>query len=172
MPYGDAAGRGALYRLQDGEAAVAVSGVGLSNGLGWSPDARVMYLVDTRASHLDAFDFDAATGSLGTRRAVLDLAGDAGVPDGMCVDAEGCLWVAIWDGAQVRRYADDGRLLAAIPMPVSRPTSCCFIDDALVITSAAHGLSTDALARQPHAGAVFAIRPGVSGPGATPWVRT
>jgi len=56
-------------------------------------------------------------------------------------------------------------------MPVSRPTSCCFIDDVLVITSAAHGLGDD-LARQPHAGAIFAIRPGVSGPDATPWVRT
>ena len=171
LPYQDAPGRGALYRLVGGEAVVAVTGVGLSNGLGWSPDARLMYLVDSRAGHLDVFDFDAATGSPGARRTLVDLAGEAGVPDGMCVDAEGCPWVAIWDGSEVRRYAPDGRQLGAIPMPVSRPTSCCFIDDVLVITSAAHGLGDD-LARQPHAGAIFAIRPGVSGPDATPWVRT
>ena len=78
----------------------------------------------------------------------------------MCVDDEGCLWVAMWGGWEVRRYAPDGRQLGSVPMPVSEPTCCCFVDDVLVITSAALGLSEDDLAAQPHAGAVFAIRPG------------
>jgi len=172
MPYHDRPGRGALYRLEGGEAVAAVTGVGLSNGLGWSPDARSMYFIDTRAAHIDAFEFAATTGSLGARRTLVDLAGAEGIPDGMCVDAEGCLWVAMWDGSEVRRFAPDGRQLGAVRMPVSRPTSCCFVDDVLVITSASHGLSDGDLALQPHAGAVFATRPGVSGPGATRWVRT
>jgi sugar lactone lactonase YvrE len=170
MPYEGGPGRGTLYRLQGREAIAAVSGVGLSNGLGWSPDARSMYLIDTLAARLDVLDFDAASGSLRARRCLVDLAGAAGLPDGMCVDGEGCLWVAMWDGSEVRRYAPDGRQLGAVRMPVSRPTSCCFVDEVLVITSAAHGLSDGDLAAQPHAGAVFAIRPGVSGPGVTPWV--
>ena len=77
----------------------------------------------------------------------------------------------MWDGLEVRRYAPDGRQIGSIPMPVSRATSFCFVDDVLVITSAAHGLGTGDLAAQPHAGAVFAIRPGAWGPGATPWAR-
>lgn len=172
MPYEPAPGRAAVYRLRDGQAQAVVTGVGQANGIGWSPDTRTMYVVDTRAAHVDAFAFDAVAGSLGSRRTLVDLASGPGVPDGLCVDAEGCLWVAMWDGSEVRRYAPDGRPLGAIPMPVSRPTSCCFIDDVLVITSAALGLGPGDLAREPHAGAVFATRPGVSGPGATAWIRT
>ncbi|HEY5434550.1 MAG TPA: SMP-30/gluconolactonase/LRE family protein [Candidatus Limnocylindrales bacterium] len=172
MPYEQSLGRGVLYRLQGGEAVEAVTGVGLSNGLGWSPDSRTMYFVDTWAARIDAFDFDAASGTLGARRTLVDLAGAEGVPDGLCVDGEGCLWVAAWDGWEVRRYAPDGRGIGFIRLPVSRPTSCCFVDDWLVITSAAHGLDDDDRSLQPHAGAVFAIRPGVSGPGATRWIPT
>jgi sugar lactone lactonase YvrE len=171
MPYEQSVGRGVLYRLQGGEAIEAVTGVGLSNGLGWSPDSRTMYFIDTRAARIEAFDFDVASGTLGARRTLVDLAGAEGMPDGMCVDDEGCLWVAMWDGWEVRRYAPDGRQVGSARLPVGRPTSCCFVDDVLVITSAAHGLGDRDLAGQPHAGAVFAIRPGVSGPGATPWVR-
>lgn len=171
MPYEEAPGRGALYRLQDREAVAAVTGVGLSNGLGWSPDTRSMYFIDTQAARVDAFDFDAASGTLATRRTVVDLSPSQGDPDGMCIDGEGCLWVAMWDGWEVRRYSPDGRQLGSVRLPVSRPTSCCFVDDALIITSAVHGLSDGDLALQPHAGAVFATRPGVSGPGATQWVH-
>ena len=172
MPYEEAPGRAAIYRLGDGQAEAVVTGLGQANGLGWSPDARTMYVIDTRTARLDAFDFDAAAGSVGARRTLVDLAGEAGVPAGLCVDADGCLWIAMWGGSEVRRHGPDGRLLGAIPMPVSRPTSCCFIGDVLVITSAAHELVPDDLARQPHAGAVFAIRTGASGPPVTPWVRT
>jgi sugar lactone lactonase YvrE len=172
MPYEAAPGRAAIYRLADGRAEVVVTGLDQANGLGWSPDARTMYVIDTRTARLDAFDFDAATGSVGARRTIVDLAGESGVPDGLCVDAEGCLWIAMWDGSEVRRHGPDGRLIGSITMPVSQPTSCCFMNDVLVITSAAHDLAPDELARQPHAGAVFAIRTGVSGPAATAWVRT
>jgi len=172
MPYGPGPGRGVLYRLAGSEAAEVITGVGLSNGLGWSPDSRTMYFIDTAAAHVDAFDFDAASGTLGARRTLVDLADAEGSPDGMCVDGEGCLWVALWEGWEVRRYAPDGRQVGAVRMPVSKPTSCCFAADMLVITSAAHGLGHRDVTAQPHAGAVFAIGPGVSGPGATPWVRT
>ena len=171
MPYQRAPGRGVLYRLVGGEATPTVTGVGLSNGLGWSPDARSMYFIDTWAARIDVFDFDAASGTLGGRRTLVDLAGAGGAPDGLCVDGEGCLWVAMWGGWEIRRYAPDGRHLGSVRLPASRPTSCCFVDDMLVITSASEGLDDGELAAQPHAGAVFALRPGVSGPGATPWDR-
>ena len=169
MPYERSLGRGVLYRLDGAEAVPTVVGVGLANGLGWSPDSRTMYFIDTWAARVYAFDFDAASGTLGAARTLVDLAAAEGIPDGMCVDGDGCLWVALWDGWEVRRYAPDGRQVGSVRLPVSRPTSCCFIDDVLVITTAAQDLDDRELSAQPHAGAVFATRPGVSGPPATPW---
>jgi sugar lactone lactonase YvrE len=82
------------------------------------------------------------------------------VPDGLTVDEEGGIWVALWNGSAVHRYAPDGSLLASVQLPVQRPTSCAFGGpgrDALFVTSARTDLDDDALARQPHAGKVFAI---------------
>ena len=170
MPYDDADGLGVLYRL-DGTAAVpAVTGTSLSNGLGWSADGRTMYFIDTRVRRVDAFDYDALTAMPSRRRVLIDFGDLEGAPDGMCVDDDGCLWVAAWDGAAVHRFAPDGRRIGMLPLPVSRPTSCCFAGDVLVVTSAAGGLDDTQRAREPHAGAVFACRPGVSGPPATSWV--
>ena len=169
MTYEEGAARGVLYRLDGDVATPVVSGLGLSNGLGWSPDGRTMYLADSRAGTVDAFHYDWATGEATRRRPFLDLSAGPGVPDGLSVDDEGCLWVAMWDGWAVRRFAPDGRELERVEMPVSRPSSCCFAGDALVITTASHGLPAAELAREPHAGALFVARPGVSGPGAVPW---
>ena len=170
MPYEDADGLGTLYRLDGATAAAMVTGTGLSNGLGWSPDGRTMYFIDTRARRVDAFDYDLPTATPGRRRVLIDFGDLAGAPDGMCVDDDGCLWVAAWDGAAVHRFAPDGRRIGMLPLPASRPTSCCFAGDVLVVTSAAGGLDDAQRTREPHAGAVFACRPGVSGPPATPWV--
>jgi sugar lactone lactonase YvrE len=169
MPYGDQLGRGVLYRLDGATPVEAVTGVGQSNGLGWSPDGRTLYFVDTRAACVDAFDVDIANGGIANRRTLVDLAGAEGVPDGLCVDDDGSLWVAMWGGWAVLRFTPGGRELEGIRMPVAQPSSCCFAGDVLVVTTAAHDLSPGQLAAQPHAGAVFAVRPGVSGPGAVPW---
>jgi sugar lactone lactonase YvrE len=118
---------------------------------------------------VDALDYDPATGDAAKRRPFLDLSAGPGVPDGLCVDADGCLWIAMWGGSVVRRFAPDGREIEAVAMPVSQPSSCCFAGDVLVVTSAAHGLSEAQLLDEAHAGAVFALRPGVSGPGAVQW---
>jgi len=172
MAYDETPGAGTLYRMdRDGTVSAVVTGVTISNGLGWSPDGATMYYADTGAATLDAFDFDPERGDLDRRRTLVRFEGD-GVGDGLCVDDEGCVWVAMWGGAQVRRYGPDGRLLTIVPMPVSQPTACCFAGPdrtTLVVTSARDGLAPEALAAQPDAGRVFVVDAGVGGPPATPF---
>ena len=98
----------------------------LSNGLGWSPDNRTMYFTDFGRRLIYAYDFDADTGAVTKRRPFIEIPQDAGFPDGMTIDAEGCLWVAHWDGWRVTRYGPDGKPRQTIRMPVKRPTSCTF----------------------------------------------
>ncbi|GAB3432600.1 SMP-30/gluconolactonase/LRE family protein [Actinophytocola sediminis] len=156
-------GAAALYRLdQDGSLHRMLTGVSISNGLDWSPDGATMYYVDTPTGGIDAFDHDQDTGALTNRRRLADV--DRGSPDGLTVDADGCLWVALWDGWGVRRYTPDGRLLTTVDLPAQRITSCAFGGpdlSTLYLTSASIGLSD--VTGQPHAGAVFACSPGVRG---------
>ena len=158
---------GALYCLEpDRTVRRVLSGVSLSNGMDWSPDGGTFYYVDSRLSWIDAFTFDLAAGELGGRRSIeLGLPAGAFV-DGMCVDADGCLWTAIWGTGEVRRYTPAGELDTVLPVPVTQPTSCAFAGDdldVLVITSARRTLTEARLEREPHAGGVFACRPGSSG---------
>jgi len=159
-------GAGALYRLDpDHSLHTVLTGVGVSNGLGWSPDGTTMYYVDTLTGGVDAFDHDPSSGAVTARRRLIDV--DRGWPDGLTVDAEGCLWVALWDGWGVRRYAPDGRLLTTVEVPAQRVTSCAFGGSTLYITTARIGVRdfTD----QPSAGALFACEPGVAGLPAGEW---
>ena len=159
---------GRLYcRDLDGSVRVAVEPVTLSNGIGWSPDQRYMYYVDTLTHRLDAFDYDVDTGRLGTRRKVAAVPADVGLPDGLAVDHDGGIWVAIWGGGQVRRYAPDGKLDRIVEVAADHVTACAFggADGAtLFITSAAGYVQDVPPPVRPHAGAVFAVTPGVSGP--------
>jgi sugar lactone lactonase YvrE len=158
---------GALYRLdQDGALHTMVTGVGCSNGLGWSPDGRTMYYVDTPTHGLDAFDHDPATGAISGRRRLATI--DRGMPDGLTVDAEGCVWVALWDGWGLQRYSPSGSLLSTVDVPAQRVTSCAFGGadlSTLYITSAREGLSPPS----EHAGSLFALDPGVTGLPAGEW---
>jgi sugar lactone lactonase YvrE len=159
-------GAGALYRLDpDHSLHRVLTDVTISNGLGWSPDGRTMYYIDTTARGVDAFDHDPSTGELTARRRLIDV--ERGWPDGMTVDTDGCLWVALWDGWGVRRYAPDGRLLTTVEVPARRVTSCAFGGSVLYITTARTGLTdfTD----QPKAGSLFAYDPGVAGLPAGEW---
>lgn len=162
---------GALYRLDpDGSVHTILSGVGLSNGMGWSPDQRVFYHIDTRAGGVDAFVFDAATGQIAGRHRVVTVQG--GKPDGMTTDDAGCLWVAVIGGGQVRRYTPDGMLDTLVDVPTARVTSCAFGGpgkDELFVTTARDGLDEATLAAQPQAGGLFHCRPGITGPAATPF---
>jgi sugar lactone lactonase YvrE len=159
-------GTGALYRLDpDHSVNLVLPGVTCANGIGWSLDSRTMYYVDTPTYRIDAFDFDPGSGTVSKRRIFAGVEG-GGRPDGLCVDSEGCIWVAIWLGWEVRRYAPDGRLLQRVKVPAAKPSSCAFGGpnlDVLCITSASDGLMKAQRAAQPHAGAIFACSPGVQG---------
>ena len=158
---------GNLYRLDAaGTLKTVVSGVTVSNGLGWSPDGTRMYYVDSPTKRVDVFDYDPAAGAAAGRRVFADLSAFDGVPDGLTVDADGCLWVAIWGGGVLRRLTPDGTQDAVFPVPVSQPTSCAFggpgMTD-LYVTTARAGLSEAELKDQPLAGRLLRLRPGPVG---------
>ncbi|MEU9051714.1 SMP-30/gluconolactonase/LRE family protein [Streptomyces sp. NPDC048384] len=144
MRYDEAAGGGTLSRIT-GEASVEVvlDDVAVSNGTGWSPDGRLMYYIDSPTRRVDVFDF--ADGRPVNRRPLVEIEDGAGFPDGLTVDAEGCVWVALWDGAAVRRYTPAGELDRIVPLPVPRVTACTFAGPDLTdlyITTARVGLAS------------------------------
>jgi sugar lactone lactonase YvrE len=131
---------GGLYRLDDDLVARRlVDRVTAGNGLDWSPDASVLYFVDSGDYLVWAFDFDARDGSVSRKRVFASVAEPDGLPDGLTVDAAGGVWVALFGGGMLHRYAPDGRLTEVIGVPVRYPTSCAFAGpglDTLVVTSA------------------------------------
>ena len=167
MAFGAVPEAGTLYRLdRDGSLHAMVERLTISNGMAWSPDDRSLYFIDTMAGGVDVFDFDAATGAVVNRRRLFDVREEMGFPDGMTIDAEGHLWIAFWDGGAVRRFSPDGSLEVEVRVPCDRPTSCAFGGDdlaTLFITSARDELNEEELSRQPLAGGVFSVRPGVAG---------
>ncbi len=159
---------GRLYRLdRDGSVHVMLRDVGTSNGLAWSLDRRTFYYIDTALVRVDAFDYDDATGAIANRRTAITIPPGIGRPDGSTLDAEGMLWIAMWDGWSVTRWDPrTGTMLQTIRLPVARVTSCAFGGpelDTLFITTARDGLTEAQLASQPLAGGLFALRPGVRG---------
>lgn len=167
MAYHPSARTGALFRLDaDHSVHELVDGVRIGNGLAWAPDGGTLFYIDTPTRGIDAFDVDVATGALSNRRRVISIEERAGDPDGMCIDDEGALWVALWGGSAVRRYSLDGELLGVVRVPVSNVTCAAFGGDGydeLFITTAAPRHSGSA-ASEPLGGALFRIRPGVTGP--------
>jgi sugar lactone lactonase YvrE len=140
--------------------------VTLSNGLDWSADNRQMYYIDSKTQRVDVFDFDLEHGVLGERQPVISVPQELGLPDGMTVDAEGGLWVALHGAGLVHRYTRDGRLDCVVRLPAKQVTCCAFGGrdyNELFITSMSYGLSAEALKEQPLAGALFRTRPGVRG---------
>ena len=144
-----------------------VADVQISNGLAWSSDDRTLYFIDSPTNRVDAFDFEVDSGELSNRRTVIEMTAGTGTPDGMTIDEEGMLWIALWDGWRVTRWDPrSGQLIGEIPLPVARPTSCVFGGpnlDQLYITSASTRLPAAALANQPLAGGLFHCEPGVRG---------
>lgn len=168
-----------LYRI-DGPNHVTelLADVTLSNGLDWSPDGGTFYYIDTPTYRIEAFDYDLATGEMTNRRTFVDLttAGPDGAPlrpDGMTVDAEGGVWVAIARGSQVQRFDPTGDLDVVVDLPTPFATSCAFGGpelDALFITTGTFSMSEAERAAQPLAGAVFRAYPGVRGKVAAKWI--
>jgi sugar lactone lactonase YvrE len=159
--------RSALFRVErDHHVAIVRDRVSVSNGLGWAPNGRTMYYVDTPTAQIEAIQYDVATGGLADTRALARLRPEQGRPDGLCVDAEGCVWVALWGGGAVHRYTPYGRLDMRIELPVTNVTSCCFGGrdlNQLFITTARRGLDVRARQAQPLAGSVFVSEPGIQG---------
>jgi sugar lactone lactonase YvrE len=140
--------------------------VHLSNGLGWSPDDRLLYYTDSLRRTIWVYDFDLASGAIDNRRVFAQVPNDAGVPDGLCVDAEGYVWSAHWGGWRLTRYAPDGRIDRLVPMPVPQPSCPAFGGpdlDVLYVSSAAIGMSAADFAKAPDAGGLFTLEPRVRG---------
>jgi sugar lactone lactonase YvrE len=168
-----APGAGTLYRYSGaGGLDRVLEGVTISNGLGWSPDGETMYYIDSMAYRVDRLDFDPATGAVSGRRPFAVIERGAGIPDGLAVDDEGGIWVALWGGAAVRRYGPDGELDRVLDVPADKVTACCFGGGdgrSLYVTTAALDLTPEQRAHQPLAGSVFVAEVGVSGPPAQPF---
>lgn len=165
----------ALYCYRDGELKRVADGITTSNGLAWSPDSHTMYWSDTKAHTIYAFDFDASTGTPSNKRVFAsfpvkqlnqDLATYGGRPDGAAVDAEGCYWVAMFEGARVLRLSPAGEVLQEVKLPVRCPTMPCFGGadlKTLFITSGREKRPAEELAREPFAGSVLALQVSVPG---------
>jgi sugar lactone lactonase YvrE len=160
MAYDKRPGAGTLYRLDpDLSVHVVVEGVTISNGLDWSPDGSLAYYNDTATGRVDVFDYDSAAG-LTHRRPFVDTAER---PDGLTVDSEGAVWVALANAGAVRRYTSEGALDAVVELPVTKVTACTFGGerlDELFITTSRENIAADV---EPLAGALFRALPGVSG---------
>lgn len=138
----------------------------LPNGLCWSPDGTTMYMADSARSVIERWSYDPALGSPRKLLSALRIPPEEGRPDGMTIDAEGHIWVALWGGGAVRRYGPDGHLDMQIALPASLAASCVFGGkdrDLLFITTARYKLTAQQLANEPLAGSVFVCRPGPTG---------
>jgi sugar lactone lactonase YvrE len=152
-------GAGALYRLDpDLTVTTMLTGTGISNGIGWSPDERLMYYVDSLTYQVDVFDYDPATGAIDGRRRFAAVGQGDVMPDGLTVDADGGVWVAVWGGGALLHHDPAGRLRQTIEVPAAHVTSCVFggpdLDRLYITTAAGDGAG---------AGALFVTEPGVTG---------
>jgi sugar lactone lactonase YvrE len=158
MAYNAEVGRGALYRLEpDRSVQLVRAGVTISNGIDWSPDGEFAYYVDSPTQRIDV-----CSPELSVIRTLVQIDTESGMPDGLTVDSDGGIWVALWGGGAVHRYTADGSLDAVIRLPVRQPTSCAFGGDdlgTLFITTSALDLDDP----EPEAGAIFAVQTGVRG---------
>jgi sugar lactone lactonase YvrE len=163
MAYEKTPGAAAVYRLdRDGSTRVVLRHVTISNGLEWSPDGSRAYYNDTATSRVDVFDYDRDAG-LTNRRTFVDVPPEDGRPDGLTVDSEGGVWVALNQGGAVRRYTSDGRVDAAVEVPPRQVTACAFGGDRLdelYLTTSRENLPPDA---DPLAGSLFRAEVGVRG---------
>jgi sugar lactone lactonase YvrE len=154
MALDETPGAGALYRY-DGSLERVLDEVTLSNGIGWTRDATRMYYIDSPVQRVDLFDFELASGRVDDRRPFVSIDESDGIPDGLTVDDEGGVWVALYGGSCVHRYDESGHLDAVLEVPAKNVTSCCFGGGdgrSLFVTTAAPD------------GNVYVTQPGVSGP--------
>jgi len=161
-------GAASLYRIDpNGASSAWRDGITISNGLCWSADHQTMYYIDTPTGAVRAFDYDDASGVIDSGRVVVTIPESLGFPDGMVIDAEGMLWIALWNGNSVTRWnPNTGEMIDQIFVPAHNVTSCAFVGDqldTLYITSSSFDMTEAEQAQYPQAGAVFGVVPGVKG---------
>jgi sugar lactone lactonase YvrE len=158
---------GELFRIQpDGFYQLMDRNITVANGIGWSPDRKIMYFTDSFRYSIYAYDYAAATGTISNRRTFVQTSPDGGIPDGLTVDSEGFVWSAYCGGWRVVRYNPEGQVDREYRFPVANPTSCAFGGerlDELYVTSAHLGLSQEQREQYPQSGDLFRIKPGVAG---------
>jgi sugar lactone lactonase YvrE len=159
---------GFLYCMNnEGAIEEVLNDITTSNGLIWSLDSTKMYYIDTNTSRVRQFDYNIQDGSLRNEKIIIEIPGEQGYPDGMTIDSEGKLWIALWGGSGVNRYdPETGDLLQKIELPAKNVTSCAFGGkdlDILYITTAYIGLSDTDQNKQPDAGKLFCIKTGYMG---------
>lgn len=165
MSYDGEVGAGAVYRVTgDGRVETLHRPVSISNGVQWAADGGRVYYIDTPTKSVDMFDVDPVTGAWSDPRTHIRLDACHGVPDGMAIDEDGGLWVALWGGGAVNHYDSGGRLVETISVPgVSQISSCAFGSrdgKVLYITTSRQGLAED---YEPDAGAIFRVETSVRG---------
>jgi sugar lactone lactonase YvrE len=165
---GAESGTSALYRINSDHSVHRVcAGVTNSNGIAWSLDNSTMYYIDTPTRQISAFDYDVVSGNIRNRRVAITVPEELGYPDGMTIDSQGKLWIALWGGGCVSRWDPiSGVLLATLELPVRQVTSCAFggpdLTD-LYVTTARLGMDELTLCEQPLAGALFRFQMDVAG---------
>lgn len=162
MPCPDRPGR--LYRLDpDRTITVLLEGIGCANGMGFTPNRKGFYFIDSPTRHVYRFDYDEATGGISNQRILITTPEDEGAPDGMTVDAQGYLWVAKWGGSSAIRYTPDGNEVARIAFPAPKVSSLTFggetYTDLYVTTAGGNERDKDG----PDAGKLYHVKPGVKG---------
>lgn len=138
----------------------------LHNGFAWDSASHTFFVSHTHSRRIYRIAYDLATGTMGRAQPFVTLSGGTGVPDGAAMDEENGYWCAVHGSAALHRYDPAGKLLSQITLPVTQPTMCAFVGpnlDEMVVTSARENLNDEQLAREPHAGGVFHLKPGVRG---------
>ena len=159
---------GALYCLDtDSTIRKMIDNVSISNGIVWSLDNTKMYYIDTPTKKVMGYDFSSETGDISNPKVAIEIPENIGSPDGMTIDEEGNVWIALWGGSAVGCWnPETGKLLRTIEVPAKNVTSCAFGDKdlgTLYITTARTGTSDEELIKFPYAGGVFKVKPGVKG---------
>lgn len=158
--------RASLYSLEQGAVRLQLDSITISNGIVWSKDQKTMYYIDTPDENVKAYDYDMATGKISNERVVIEIGG-IGFPDGMAIDSEDMLWIALWNGNAVTRWnPKTGKMIGKVNVPAHNITSCAFVGDeldSLVITSARVDMNEEEIEKYPLAGSLFVVVPGVKG---------
>ena len=156
-------GKGKLHRWEGGKHdKVMVESLSLPNGIGWNSENSLMYLADSMTKKVYVSDFDLADDFVPTFRELISI--DSGVPDGLAVDVDGCIWLAVWGGSRVSKISPQGIILEEHHFPVAQPSSCAFgSDGTLYVTSARAGISEAELVNQPLAGSLFTLSTATTG---------